>query len=745
MVLPGELEQRLLPRPGLLTAAVLLLLSSSIAMASGEQPRSFQTGTVNRADIVVKSVRLTDNGDNDGFADPNETVNLYVTLRNSSGADRDGIVVTVGTSDSTVDCIPSPVIAFGSLLAGQERESTVAATLRVANVARSDAFGSLTATLDFHISGSDFGGTARAQQVVLDLDLNVSGGLLPTTFTEGFEGTGFGTFTTQSLDAGRESLAASDGHRCQYNDPDFVNSISYGRTQCFLGGDTPAENRYDWHVHGFASPDGGRAYLGNNALHWGVHPGAANIDTTRLRQLDAIRNNVPVNLGWNGVTSELSFKQQVALADCDYLSCPDHFTIDRGIVQVQIANSAGQGLGNWRTIAPYENVYDSQVMDDIWGAVECTFDPTDDGNTEDDYFDPTDPYRGLGPSSTCSPEFAFSRLGATLYTATFDPSDVGHASDAPGLQGSRGPGTWVQTKFDLSRYRGRRIRFRFLATSIELGSGDTWLVVSFPPNSTQVDDGWYIDDLRVTNTLTSAATVSVDQADRSGFPACGPVCGSLTASLIASPPTVGPGEPFTLDASGSATDQCPGGTVLYRFWRDQVRDGLLGPYDFVLQEWGANAMLARTTTSTAHYFVDVRCSTTPACNSRAMVVVPVVCPPADVEPLPVPILWASDTEVVWDAVPYSDAIRGDLDALRTSQGQFNGTVLGCMGNQITGVDFMRFTDADTPLPGEAFYYLVKQDVGCNSWSTLSPAEDPGAGGNRDIDLAYDPHICPSYY
>jgi hypothetical protein len=729
-----------------LTAAILL---SASAMASGEQPLSFSTGTVNRADIVVKSVRLTDNGDNDGLADPNETVNLYVTLRNSSGADRDGIVVTVGTSDATVECIPSPVIAFGSLLAGQERESTVAATLRVANVARSDAFASLTAILDFQISGDGFGGTARRQQVVLDLDLNASGGLLPTTFTEGFEGAGLGTFTTQSLDVGRESLAGSDGHRCQYNDPDFVNSNSSGNTYCFLGGATPSENGYDWHVHGVGSPDGGRAYLGNNALHWGVHAGPASADTTRLKQLDAIRNNLPVNLGWNGVTSELSFKQQVALADCDYLHCPDHFTVDRGIVQVQMANSAGQGLGNWRTIAPYENVYDSQVVDWLGTTVrECTFDPTDDGNTEDDYFDPTDPYRRLGPSSTCSPEFAFSRLGATLYTATFDPSDVGHASDAPGLQGSHGPGTWVQTKFDLSRYRGRRIRFRFLATSMELGSGNTWLVVGFPPNSTQVDDGWYIDDIRVTNTLTSGATVSVDQADRSGLPACGPVCGSLTASLVASPPTVGPGEPFTLDASGSAADQCPGGTVLYRFWWDQVRDGLLGPYDFVLQEWGANAMLTRTTPSTAHYFVDVRCSTTPACNSRALAVVPFVCPAADLEPLPVPILWASDTEVVWDAVPYTDAIRGDLGALRASQGQFNGTVLGCMGNQIqtaSGDVFTRFTDADTPLPGEAFYYLVRQDNPCRSWSTLSPAEVPGAGGNRDIDLAYDPHICPSYY
>jgi len=127
-----------------LGAVFLLLLSS--ALSASELPPSFHPGVVDRADIVVKSVRLTDNGDNDGFADPNETVSLYVTLRNSSGAERDGIVVTVASTDPTVDCIPSPTVAFGALLAGEERESAVPAVFRVANVGRTDPLGSLTAT-----------------------------------------------------------------------------------------------------------------------------------------------------------------------------------------------------------------------------------------------------------------------------------------------------------------------------------------------------------------------------------------------------------------------------------------------------------------------------------------------------------------------------------------------------------------------------------------------------------------------
>jgi hypothetical protein len=54
--------------------------------------------------------------------------------------------------------------------------------------------------------GDDFGGTVRKQQVVLDVDLNVSGGLLPSTFSEGFEGTGVGTFTTMTLDTNMDLL-----------------------------------------------------------------------------------------------------------------------------------------------------------------------------------------------------------------------------------------------------------------------------------------------------------------------------------------------------------------------------------------------------------------------------------------------------------------------------------------------------------------------------------------------------------
>ena len=359
------------------------------------------------ASISVVSVSLTDNGDNDGFADPNETVSMFVTLRNNSdGQAHDNVVLRLASNDPNVDCILGPVLAFGTLAAHETRKSTAAFTFRVADVSRASVDADLSAAF---VRGDQRRRLRRHRAAAdgrrVDLDLNVSGGLLPTTYTEGFEGAGFGSFTTMALDAGKGSLALSDGHRCQYNDPDFANSNSYGNTFCFLG-DPPGTTGTCT-----ASPRPTAA-----APTWATTPCTGACTPARPRrtpraceQLDAIRTTNTVNLGWNGVTSELSFKHQVGLAELRLRQRPPMAsTVDRGIVQVQLANSAGTAIGNWRKISPYENLYDSQTMDNY---TNCLFDPTDDGNDEDDYFDPNDPNRRLGPSSTCAPEFAFARQG----------------------------------------------------------------------------------------------------------------------------------------------------------------------------------------------------------------------------------------------------------------------------------------------------------------------------------------------
>src|SRR5262245_30148923 len=175
------------------STAILLGLWSSLAASEPPVQAPDPEAAVVRANLAVQKVRLVDNGDNDGFADPNETVEIYVTLRNGSGSDRQGIVLRMASTDPTVGCIPTPIVSFGSLLAGEIREGAVPLVLRVADVARIDPFEDLSMTLEFAISGDDFDTTAYPQERTLDLDLNVSGGFLPTSYTEGFENAGFGS------------------------------------------------------------------------------------------------------------------------------------------------------------------------------------------------------------------------------------------------------------------------------------------------------------------------------------------------------------------------------------------------------------------------------------------------------------------------------------------------------------------------------------------------------------------------
>src|SRR6185503_12838585 len=166
------------------------------------------------------------------------------------------------------------------------------------------------------------------------------------------------------------------------------------------------------------------------------------------------------------------------------------------------------------------------------------------------------------------------------------------------------------TKFSLDRYRGRRIRFRFVTTSIEVSDAVT-MQQALAWNPVEADDGWYIDDIKVTNTLTSAATVTVDTADRTSLPGCGPVCTAVTAGLSASPPTTGaPGQLAELDASSSFADRCTDGVLEFQFWADLNGNGILGDAgDHLLRGFTTDPVILQAPDRTTRYGVEVRCST----------------------------------------------------------------------------------------------------------------------------------------
>jgi hypothetical protein len=617
------------------------------------------------SNVVLLNAVLGDNGDDDGWADSNETVSMQIELSNKSGVDLSGIVARLQSNDPKVECVINPSLDFGDLPEGESALSTGAFQFKVADVQRegtcsvglnvcttnaqcvagggdscSADLEDFSITLTVILASNEFDATIAPQRVTLDLDLDATGGTGPGTFSEGFETGTFNTFTSMNIDDGKSSEVQSEGYRCQYSDPDWVNSNSYGQiTDCWLAASPAQATDFYWRVNKPSDDGGNRAYEGNNSIHMGRWNSTVSDFTTPLATLEALGSNNPIYLGWDrvcettrttpctgdgdcpggescvGVTPELSFKHQISLADSRNLNTGGNESADGAVAMIQLADAAGNPVGNWIKVDPTLNVYDTQRTDNY---TNCFFDPIDDGSTEDDFDDPSDPDRRLGPSSLCFPEYTWVHQGSTV--DAFDPTLIANASDGPGLQGSAGVGTWIETKVNLTRFRGRSLRLRFISSAIKAGSAVDWEALfgwNDPPLPT--DDGWWVDDIQVKDALlTSPATVTADVTDNSGLPGCGGNCTAITASLAADPTGTlpAPGQLVELSAVGSSADKCSGGTLQYQF-----RIG-----STVLRGWTDNPILVQAPEGSATYTVDVRCSSLTTCTGSASLPVNVNCP-----------------------------------------------------------------------------------------------------------------------
>jgi hypothetical protein len=769
-------------------------------------------------------------GDEDGFADTNETVGLQIEVTNRTGRSLQGVTARLSTNDPKIDCILRTEVTIGDLpgrAAGSEPKATSQQPFlfRIADVQR-DGFcidrrgeGSMTActgdgdcpitdefcsapfepfSVELTITLSSAGknrieSSAMPQAITLDLDLDVSGGSGPGSFHEDFEtATNFGSFVTANLDQSLGSTIAADGYRCQYSDPDWPASNVYGSAEaaeCFpgvsgsIGG--MVRQSFNW-LNNSAdpndpSPDGGRAFNGVRSLYFGRYGPTPDENTTPMGTLEVVRSLSPINLAWSRVcevtvtqpcagnsdctasalgqsctagtcsvsglacsvdadcdeacvpvSPELSFMQQVSLMDNPPHGCigpvqgPGR-TADRAILQLQLAGedhivpALAPGIGPWIKLDPFMNGYDIQPADNF---ISCSFDPIDDGTIEDDYFDPTDPNRRLGPSSTCFPEFVWAAVGAT--DGAFSPSKVWRG-DGPGLEGSVGGGTWVETKVDLSRFRGKRVRLRFLASTLHDPTAATWEELFAPLNPNPCDDGWWIDAITVTNTLSAPATVTADLKPNDSaidFPACGPTCNTITAQLDADPvattgePLPAPGQAVELDAGASSADRCLDGVLQYRFWLDGNGDGQGGdPADTLLRDWTDDRFLLRAPAATRTYVVDARCSSAPGCVGSTSRLVVVDCPASGnlgggvfqtiTAPDKVQFVWSLPEDVTF--------AEGNLATLPTYTTSNSGTLPAA---------------ASLPM-STAQWYLLKGSAGgafCNqaaAWTSGGPGELPG--------------------
>ncbi len=516
--------------------------------------------------VVLKWFRVDDFiGDHDGPPDTNETFDVYFSISNKSTANLSNLTGRILTSDPRIDCILTPVVFVGALPGGTDLDVLGAFRLHVhpraerggsavtcqspgapgtcsnfVNVpggcstdadCRRGVFDDYGIDLAVVFSSDQFAEQARPQSIRLDLDLDSQQpSVASATFVEGFEA-GLSGLVYQNFDEGKASNALSDPYRCQYSVPSPDSS-----GECWLGSTLGQDPGNDWHIHDTFQADGGRAYLGVNSLHYGRHLGNPALDTYSFSQMDAIRTKSNINLAARvcrndpspnhatcrldsdcatvgggpcvSASPELSFAHQVSLGDGRIFGAARNEALDRAIVQVLVA-----GTSNWITVAPFENIFDVKATA---GYVNCMFDPIDDGSNYGNVYPGGNPAFPLGPSSTCFPQYVFAYLGDT--DEPFNAAKIGRASDGPGLPGALGVGTWVRSRFDLSPFRGRAIKLRFLLTSIDAGNGGTYQD-TFHWYAEPFDDGWYIDDVRITQTLGAASpTVSLDTANNDALP-----------------------------------------------------------------------------------------------------------------------------------------------------------------------------------------------------------------------------------
>ncbi len=94
----------------------------------------------------------------------------------------------------------------------------------------------------------------------------------------------------------------------------------------------------------------------------------------------------------------------------------------------------------------------------------------------------------------------------------------------------------------------------------------------------------------------------------------------------------------------------------------------------------------------------------------------------------------------WNVVPLADRydiVKGDLQALRSSGGDFGSTLQACLEDDSPDA---QSGDSLNPASGQGFYYLVRAQKACMSGTFNT--ENPGQTGDRDPGIESSPHRCP---
>ena len=581
------------------------------------------------APFVVISAGYRDlDGDLDIFPDSGESGRVAVRLRNGAWVLTGASFVLV-SSDPDVDCITERRVGVGDLAAGQTltvgsldpaqpgftfRASAALNTISGADPARID--------LCLWLAANELQTLAGPVCFVLLADLDLPAGATQTFIPgpDGIAGTGDDGVLLETFDVDRDGdgrFTVNDtflmtdagtgltGHgfymRGTYgaSGTSVVAGIPCGGFEC--GGEIPGvcildpDFPMDWHVHcppgatgcpntesgpcidatgsgdpcTYATPsDGQKALSPPNSLHMGLHFTGLDStrDTTHLRSLQAfVSSPVNLSLGPRPGDLELSMFHIADLMDNNGVGPGTrNQCVDCGDVQIQHdrdPDPAADDWGAWEKLVPFQNVYDH--MPNAWSVFSsyyCEFTPADAG---------TAPPAPRGYHETmCYPQGAWSHCGSVRGTT---PATV-YDCAGPGLVDPSGRGVWAESKFDLSRYLGQRIRVRWI--------GSTWVFDASTAHYASLigawgasvhEDGWWLDDIRLAGVVTAQESPDPDARPAPGT-SCPALCPDIDGDGYGSPGSAlcpaGSGadcndsDPRTYPGAAEVNDgrdnQCPG-------------------------------------------------------------------------------------------------------------------------------------------------------------------------------------------
>jgi len=101
---------------------------------------------------------------------------------------------------------------------------------------------------------------------------------------------------------------------------------------------------------------------------------------------------------------------------------------------------------------------------------------------------------------------------------------------------------------------------------------------------------------------------------------------------------------------------------------------------------------------------------------------------------------AGSANMSWSALATAqsyDAVRGSLNTLRSSAGNFTTSTAACLANDIAASPV---TDSSVPTTGTGFWYLVRGGncVGAGTYDESAASQS----GSRDAEIAASPNACP---